>query len=233
MNFAQFLQENAQQEQAPQEAQQAQEALPVDYIAVKMDADSLLSLKAQAAAAIDTGATPAQLLVLIIGALFGKSSPQAAAVAGMIEAEKHPGGHEMAIAGLRQRKRLLRQQQKQQEAQLKAIGAEIEAANRAENELFAAQGAAAELDRGLIETAAFCKALPGTTPQPEMIAAAGELFTRHKGNPAAMGLLYGSLADIGRSAYTAGGFDLVQLQQLADLRAQILATISPGAAGTR
>lgn len=225
MNFAQFLQENAQQEQAPQEAQQTQEALPVDYIAVKMDADSLLSLKAQAAAAIDTGATPAQLLVLIIGALFGKSSPQAAAVAGMIEAEKHPGGHEMAIAGLRQRKRLLRQQQKQQEAQLKAIGAEIEAANRAEGEIIAARGAAAALDSGLIETAAFCKALPGTEANPEILAAAEQLFTRHKGNPAAMGLLYGSLAEIGRTIYAAGGFDLVQAQQLADLRAQILAAI--------
>lgn len=231
MNFAQFLQQDAQQEQTPQEAQQAQEALPVDLIAAKMDADRLLSLKAQAEAAINTGATPAQLLVLIIGALFGESSPQAAAVAGMIEAEKHPGGQEMAIAGLRQRKRLLKQQQKQQEEQLKAIGAEIEATNRAERELFAAQAAEAELDRGLIETAAFCKALPGTEPAPEMIAAAGELFTRHKGNPAAMGLLYGSLAEIARRTYAAGGFDLVQLQQLADLRAQILAAISPGAAG--
>ena len=143
MNFAQFLQQDAQQEQTPQEAQQAQEALPVDLIAAKMDAERLLSLKAQAEAAINTGATPAQLLVLIIGALFGESSPQAAAVAGRIEAEKHPGGQEMAIAGLRQRKRLLKQQQKQQEEQLKAIGAEIEAMNRAERELFAAQAAEA------------------------------------------------------------------------------------------
>ena len=79
MNFAQFLQQNTQQEQAPQDAQQTQEALPVDLIAAKMDADKYLSLKAQAAAAIDAGTDPAQLLVLIIGALFGESSPQAAA----------------------------------------------------------------------------------------------------------------------------------------------------------
>lgn len=225
MNFAQFLQQDAQQEPAPQDAQQAQEALPVDIIAAQIDAERLLSLKAQAAAAIDAGTAPAQLLVLIIGALFGESSPQAAAVAGRLDAEKHPGGHEIAIADLRQRKRLLKQQQKQHEEQIKAIGAEIEAANRAEKELFAAQGAAGILDRGLIETAAFCKALPGTEPQQEIITAAAELFTRHKGNPAAMGLLYGSLAELSRNLYAAGGFDFVQAQQLADLRAQILAAI--------
>ena len=225
MNFAQFLQQDAQQEPDPQDAQQAQEALPVDLIAAKMDADKYLSLKAQAAAAIDAGTAPAQLLVLIIGVLFGESSPQAAAVAGRMDAEKHPGGHEMAIAGLRQRKRLLKQQQKQAEEQLKAIGAEIEAANRAEGEIIVARGAAAALDSGLIETAAFCKALPGTEAKPEIIAAAEQLFTRHKGNPAAMGLLYGSLTEIGRTIYAAGGFDLVQAQQLADLRAQILAAI--------
>lgn len=225
MNLTQYIAQNAQQEPAPQEAQQTQEALPVDLIAAKMDAEKYLSLKAQAAAAIDAGTAPAQLLVLITGALFGESSPQAAAVAGRLDAEKHPGGHEMAIAGLRQRKRLLKQQQKQHEEQIKGIAAEIDEINRAEREIFTAQAEAAALDNGLIEVAAFCKALPGTEAKPEIIAAAGALFTRHKGNPAAMGLLYGSLTEIGRTIYAAGGFDLVQAQQLADLRAQILAAI--------
>ena len=225
MNFAQYLQQGAQQEQTPQDAQQAQEALPVDIIAAQLEAERFHSLKAQTEAAIDTGTAPAQLLVLIIGAMFGESSPQAAAVAGRMDAEKHPGGHEMAIAGLRQRKRLLRQQEKQLVEQIKAIGAEIEAANRAEGEIIAAGGAAAALDSGLIEVAAFCKALPGTEAKPEILETAGKLFTRHKGNPAAMGLLYGSLAELSRTIYAAGGFDMVQAQQLADLRAQILAAI--------
>ena len=195
-------------------------------IGVKADADRLISLKAQAEVAIYSGTEPEQLLILMVCALFGKDSPQAVVAAELIDAAQHPGGHEMAIAALRQRKRLLKQQQRQLEEKAKDLAAEIEAANQAERALFAEQGEAETLNRGLIEVAAFCEALPGTAQAPEMITAAGELFARHKENPAAMGLLYGSLAEISRKTYTtAGRFDLVQLQQLADLRAQILAAI--------
>ena len=195
-------------------------------IGIKAAAERLISLQAQTEAAIYNGTEPEQLIAMMVGALFGQDSPQAAAAAELIDAAQHPGGHEMAIAGLRQRKRLLKQQQKQHEEQIKGLAAEIEAVNRAERELFAAQGEAETLNSGLIEVAAFCKALPGTDPAPEMITAAGELFARHSGNPAAMGLLYGTLSDLARKTYkTAGRFDLVQLQQLADLRAQILAAI--------
>lgn len=231
MNFLQYVAQNAQQTQEPQQPQEAQQpqetqdVLTVDALAAKIAAEEYLSLKAQAEAAINTGAEPAQLLSLIVCAMFGETSPQAAAVAEIIETEQHPGGYEMAIADLRQRRRLLKQQQKQHEEQIKELAAEIEAASKAERELFVAQGAAGSLDNGLIEVAAFCKALPGTAPKPEILEAAQALFTRHKGNPAAMGLLYGSISDFARSTSAAGGFDLVQLQQLADLRAQILAAI--------
>lgn len=232
MNLLQYIKQNAQQEpgqqeaQQTQQAQQAQEVLPVEMIGMKADAESLISLKAQTEAAIYSGAEPEQLLILMVCALFGENSPQAAAAAELIDAAQHPGGHEMAIAELRQRRRLLKQQQKQHEEKIKGLAAEIEAANKAERELFAVQGQAETLNGGLIEVAAFCKALPGTAPEPEMITAAGDLFTRHKGNPAAMGLLYGTLSELARRTYTAeNGLDLVQLQQLADLRAQILAAI--------
>lgn len=226
MNLLQFIAQNAQQEQEPQEAQQTQEVLPAAMVEMKADADGFISLKAQAEAAIYSGTDPEQILLLMICALFGQDSPQAAAVAELIEEARHPGGREMTIAALRQRRRLLKQQQKQHEEQIKDLAAEVESINKAERELFAAQGEAETLNNGLIEVATFCKALPGTAPKPEMITAAGELYARHKNNPVAMGLLYGSLAQIARKTYAAAGeFDLVQLQQLADLRAQVLGAI--------
>lgn len=226
MNLLQFIAQNAQQEQEPQEAQQTQEVLPAAMVEMKADADGFISLKAQAEAAIYSGTDPEQILLLMVCALFGQDSPQAAAVAELIEEARHPGGREMTIAALRQRRRFLKQQQKQHEEQIKNLAAEVESINKAERELFAAEGEAEALNNGLIEVATFCKALPGTAPKPEMITAAGELYARHKNNPAAMGLLYGSLAQIARKTYAAaGGFDLVQLQQLADLRAQVLGAI--------
>ena len=229
MNLLQYIKQNAQQEPGQQEAQQtqqAQEVFPVEMIEMKADAESLISLKAQTEAAIYSGTDPEQILLLMIFALFGQDSPQAAAVAELIEEARHPGGREMTIAALRQRRRLLKQQQKQHEEQIKDLAAEVESINKAERELYAAQGEAETLNNGLIEVATFCKALPGTAPKPEMIAAAGDLYARHKNNPAAMGLLYGSLAQIARKTYAAaGGFDLVQLQRLADLREQVLRAI--------
>lgn len=226
MNLLQYIAQNAQQEPEAQEAQQAQEVLPAAMAGIKADADRFISLKEQAEAAIYSETEPEKILILLVCSMFGNESPQAAAAEKLIDAAQHPGGHEIAIAALRQRKRLLKQQQRRYEEQIKDLSAEIEAANKAERELFAAQGEAETLNNGLIEVSTFCKALPGTDPAPEMITTAEKLFEKYKGNPAAVGLLYGSLADLARKTYTtAGRFDLVQLQQLADLRARILEAI--------
>ena len=225
MNFAQYMAQNAQEEQKTQQEQQAQDVLTVEQVAARQAAEQYYSLSAQAAAAIEAGIAPAAMLQLIINALFGDNSQQAAAVAELIEQEKYPGGHELAIADIRQQRRLLNQQRRQHEAQLKELGTEIEALNKAERALFTAKAAADEQKTGLIDIMAFCQALPGAAPDPDIITEAQRLFEKHRGNSAAMGLLYGSLTEINHSMYSAGRFDMIQMQEITELKAQILAAI--------
>lgn len=225
MNFAQYMAQNAQEEQQPQHEQQAQDVLTVEQVAARQDAAQYHSLLAQAAAALEAGTAPAAMLQLIINALFGGNSQQAAAVAELIEQEKYPGGHELAIADLRQRKRLLNQQRRQHEAQLKELGSEIEALNKAERALLTEKITADEKKTGLIDTMAFCQALPGAAPDQDNITAARRLFEKYKGNYAAMGLLYGSLTEMIHNIYAAGGFDMIQMQEINELKTEISAVI--------
>ena len=220
MNLEQYA---AQQAQEPQQAPQEQEALTVEQVAAKLDAEKLSSLMAQMQEAIEEKTAPAAMLEAITGALFGTSSPQAAAVAAIIEADRHPGGHEMAIAGIRQRRKMLKQQEKQLEEQAKAISDELEKLDEAERALTFEKADAAALDTALIETLTFCKTLD---PQRDMLKEIETLYTRHHGDPAAMGLLYGSLDELTRRQYSAGRLDLVQQQEFTNLKKRIAAAIS-------
>lgn len=215
MNLEQYA---AQQTQAPQGAQNApQTQEPLDVLAARLDADRLYSLMAQAQEAIDGGASPAALLETMTGALWGTSSPQAAAVAAAIDADRHPGGHEMAIAAIRQQRKLLRQQLKQLDQQAKAITGELEKLDAAERELMADKGQAAALDRALLDVLALAKGTAEGDPLQQMAA----LYDRHHGNPAAMGLLYGVMADLTGKQYDAKAFDLVQQQAFKDLKRRV------------
>lgn len=220
MNLEQYA---AQQAQEPQQEQQTQETLTVEQVAAKLDAERLSSLMAQMQEAIEEKTAPAAMLEAITGAMFGTSSPQAAAVAAIIDADKHPGGHEMAIADIRQRRKMLKQQQKQLEEQAKAISDELEKLDEAERALTFEKADAAALDTALIETLTFCKTLD---PQRDMLKEIETLYTRHHGNPAAMGLLYGSLDELTRRQYSAGRLDLVQQQEFTNLKKRIAAAIS-------
>lgn len=219
MNLEQYA---AQQTQAPQGAQdtpQTQE--PLDVLAARLDADRLYSLMAQAQEAIDGGASPAAMLEQMTGALWGTSSPQAAAVAAAIDADRHPGGHEMALAAIQQQRKLLRQQLKQLEAQAKAITGELEKLDAAERELMTDKGQAAALDRALLDVLALAKGTAEGDPLQQMT----ELYNRHHGNPAAMGLLYGVMADLTGRQYDAKAFDLIQQQAFKDLKKRVAEAI--------
>lgn len=220
MNLEQYA---AQQAQEPQQAPQEQEALTVEQVAAKLDAERLSSLMAQMQEAIEEKTAPAAMLEAITGAMFGTSSPQAAAVAAIIDADKRPGGHELAIADIRQRRKMLKQQQKQLEEQAKAIADELARLDEAERALTFEKADAAALDTALIETLTFCKTLD---PQRDMLKEIETLYTRHHGNPAAMGLLYGSLDELTRRQYSAGRLDLVQQQEFTNLKKRIAAAIS-------
>ena len=218
MNLEQYAAQNAQAPQGTQNAPQTQE--PLDVLAAQLDAERLYSLMAEAQEAIDTEASPAAMLERITGALFGADSPQAAAVAQAIDADRHPGGHELAIADLRQQRALLRQQAKQLEAQAKAITGELEKLDAAERELTQDKGQAAALDRALLDVLTFTKA-----PQGDLLQQMAELYNRHHGNPAAMGLLYGVMCDLTR--YSAGAFDLIQQQTFKELKDRVAGAVGP------
>lgn len=220
MNLEQYAAQAAQQ---PQYTQQAQEVQTVAQLAATLDAEKLSSLTAQMQEAIDRGASPAAMLTEITGAVFGTSSRQAAAVAAIIDADRHPGGHEWAIADIRQRRKLLKQQAKQVEAQAKSIADELAKLDEAERELTADKADAAALDAALLDTLTICKTLD--PQQPDILKQIEAVFERHHSQPAAMGLLYGCMEELARSWYSAGGLDLVQQQQFCDLKDRIAAAI--------
>ena len=219
MNLEQYA---AQQAQEPQQAPQTQETLSVEQVAAKLDAEKLSSLMAQMQEAIEEKTAPAAMLEAITGAMFGTSSPQAAAVAAIIDADKHPGGHELAIADIRQRRKMLKQQAKQLEEQAKAIADELAKLDESERALTREKAEAAALDNALIETLTFCK---GLDPQRDMLKEIETLYTRHHGNPAAMGLLYGSIEELTRQQYSAGRLDLIQQQEFISMKERIAAAI--------
>lgn len=221
MNLEQYA---AQQAQAPQGAQntpQTQE--PLDVLAARLDAGRLYSLQATAQAAIDDGMAPAAMLERITGALFGADSPQAAAVAEAIDADRHPGGHELAIADLRQQRALLRQAAKQLEQQARAITGELEKLDAAERDLTGDKAKAAALDRALLDVLTFRKQL--AHPQGDLLQALGTLYDQHRDNPAAMGLLYGTITDLNRQQYSEQVLDLIQQQDFIKLKERIAAAL--------
>ena len=223
MNLEQFAAQQAQAPQGAQNAPQTQE--PLDVLAAKLDAEKLYSLMAEAQEAIDGGAKPAAMLELITGALFGEDSKQAAAVAEAIDADRHPGGHEMALATIRAQRKLLRQQLKQLEAQVKAITGELEKLDADERALTGSKAEAAALDRALLDVLTFRKQLD--SPQADLLQQMTELYNQHHGNPAAMGLLYGAITDLTRKQYSETTLDLIQQQAFRELKDRIAAAIAP------
>lgn len=220
MNLEQYA---AQHAQAAQQEPQAQDTLTADQLAAKLDAEKLYSLMAQIRQAIEEGTAPAAMLEDITGVLFGSSSKEAAAVKAIIDADKYPGGYEWAIADIRQRRSLLNRQARQLEAQAKAIAEDLKRLEESERAIIREKDRAADLDAALLETLTACK---GIDPQqPDTLQQLETLYNQHHGNPAAMGLLYGCMADLTRRQYAAGGLDLLQQQAFIDLQARVKAAI--------
>lgn len=218
MTLEEYAAQQAQNTQQPQEPQQA-EGNPLDVFAAQRDAERLSLLLAETREIIDENSTPAAMLTRIAAALFGEKSAEAEAVAAAIEKDKAPGGHELALAEIRQRRSMIKQQIKQLDELQRDLAGQLEQLNTAEREQTNQQAAAATLDRALADTMTFCKQL---RPQENMLHDARELYNKHRGSPAAMGLLYGSLAELTRNEYTAGHYDLIQQQDFFELKAAIL-----------
>ena len=223
MNLEQYA---AQQTQAPQEAQNApQTQEPLDVLAARLDADRLHTLQAEAQAAIDSQAAPAVLLERITGTLWGQDSPQAAAVEAIIEADRHPGGRELAAAIYEQQRSAIHRQQKQLEKLARGLAEELEKINAAEAAAQREESAHTRLNRALLDIMTFATQLDAETPQADLLQELEGLYARHRDNPVAMGLLYGIIADLTRRQYSAAVFDLIQQQEFKGLTESIAAAI--------
>lgn len=225
MNLEQLAAQQARASQAPQNAPQTQEAEPVDVLAARLDADRLYSLMVQTQEAIEDKARPADLAQMMTGALFGADSPQAAAVEAIIDADKHPGGHEMALATIRAQRQLLRQQIKQLEQRAKDITGELEKLDEADRATQHERMAAQDIDRALLDVLTLYK-LKGRDPQPDILQEAAAILDKHRRDPAAMGLLYGFMVELTGRGYRVLSLDLAQQQEFDRLKAEVLTALN-------
>ena len=223
MNLEQYAAQQARAPQGAQNAPQTQE--PLDALAAQIDAGRLYSLQAEAQAAIDSKAPPAAILERITGALWGQDSPQAAAVAAIIDADRHPGGRELAAAIYEQQRKALYKQQKQLEQQARNLAEAIEKINAAEAAARREESERTRLNRALLDVMTFAAQLDAENPRADLLQTMAGLYDRHQGSPVAMGLLYGCIADLNRRQYSAAAFDLIQQQEFKDLAARIAAAI--------
>lgn len=194
----------ARQAQSQQEVQQTQEPLTVEQVAAKLDAEKLHSLTAQLQEAIEGKEAPAAMLARITGVVFGTRSAEAAAVEKLTSADY--GGQEMLLSCIWTRRKLLKQQLRLLQAQEKTIADELETLEGQEQDLIDGKAYAAALDAALIETLTYSREI--NTEQPEVLQATmiqklEYLYDRCKGKPAAMGLLYGCVAELVRRGYRA------------------------------
>ena len=115
----------------------------------------------------------------------------------------------------------MQRQRKQLEEQARAITGELERLDAEERELARSTAEGAALDRALLDVLTFTRQPDGgpDDPQRAFLDDLQAIYDRHHGNPAAMGLLYGSLASLA----AAQGFDMVQVQAFTDLQARIKA----------
>ena len=220
MKFEEYAARFAQEQP---ETLKAQEAMTIDELSAKLESEKLISLLAQVEAALDAGGKPARVLNAIITAIFGADSPQAAQAAKIIDAES--GGHEMAIAGIRCTKQLLRKRRKALEDQIAAIDAELSRLDTEETELKNDSEKAAALDAGLIEVLTFAKSLK-TDPQPDLLQSASDLFDRYRGNAAALGLLYGSISKLSIEQYETIFANFVDRQEYTRLKEKLAAALA-------
>ena len=216
MNLEQYARQ-AQNAQQPQETQQAH---PLDIAAARIDADKYHSLMGKLGEIITDKAHPRNVLKAIVSVVFGEHSQEAAIIEKSIKDVQYPGGYDLKIADIAGEKRILRDYSKKLDEQQKRIAEEITRLDELEQETFKEKGGNYAQDRALIDVLTFCKTI---APRDTLLQEIKTLYQNHRGNPAAMGLLYGSLTEAARREYTAGRLDLVQQQEYTDLKAQILA----------
>jgi len=212
----------AQQAQNPQQAQEPQQAesSPLDAIAARNDAEKYHSLMDNLREIVSRDIHPRNILIFMVGAVFGETSAEAETIAEAIKKTKYPGGYDLAMANINNRRKQLREQQKALEGQLKLVAEAMTTAEAEEREIFKKQTAESVQNSAMVDLLTFFKGIDGRASLLQEMKA---LYQKHREKPAAMGLLYGSMTEIARRESAAGQLDLVQQQEFIDLKAQVLA----------
>lgn len=201
MNLRDYAAQTPQEEPQAQAAQQAQES----YF-------SLEELRAAINGGLRAGMTQRALLQAVIGKICGQDSAEAAAAAALPLSEAPQGsGLDIAIADAESRIAANKRR-------IKRLEAETAAAREQGEEL---RETLAQLQRSGSSNAAITETLSFYWQMQQGTAAAGAaeaLLKRHRGQRAAMGLLYGIL----REKAAEGGFldDLRQYAEIAQLAEQ-------------
>lgn len=226
MNYTDYLAQQPQGEQEPQEEQQAQPVGPLEVIAARLAAEKYYTLLAEARQAIPFAADPGQLAANLTALLFGEDSTEAGTVARMIEAHKRPGGYELALEMARQRRALLKKQLEQLAEHEKEIAAQMGLSAADERELMNSEAEAKAANGALLAVMDFSRQLAADADPGAIIGQAGKLYEQHSGSRAAMGLLLGYLTEWqGRAFSFTGGatLDLVQEQEMRELKSRLAA----------
>ena len=223
MKYTDYL---AQQAQEPQETQETQEepqaqANQLDAIRAQLDAGKYYSLLAEARAAIEAEAEPSALAARLTAAIFGTDSPEAGTVTEAIEKARRPGGYDYAIAMAAQRKGLYKKQLKQLAELQKELAEQAQQADAEEWKLRAEASDTGRANWDLLAVMDFSRQLdadPGA-----ILSQARALYEKHNGNRPAMGLLYGIITEWQGRDLTGPGLDLVQQQEMQELKAKLAA----------
>ena len=225
MKYTDYL---AQQAQEPQETQETQEepqaqANQLDAIRAQLDAGKYYSLQAEARAAIETEAEPSALAARLTAAIFGPDSPEAGTVAEAIEKASRPGGYDYAIEIARQRRRLYKKQLDILAEMQKELAAQMGLAAAEERELMDEKAAADRANGALLAVMDFSRQLDAEADAGPILLQARALYDKHSGNRPAMGLLYGIITEWQGRDLTGPGLDLVQQQEMQELKAKLAA----------
>ena len=204
--------------QGPQETQEVEsvptEPKTLDAVAAQFDAEKYREIVALLDEGIEAGEPPADVLQRLTIATYGENSPQAAKLAETVKTA--PGGPELAIATIRAHKAIIRAELKKLQALSKPLMDDLARLDDEERDV--RQAAGDMVNKALLEIMEVA-----TSPEPPTLHTLADLYTRHKGNRRAMGLLYGVIADTARQ--TAGELDMVDAQHLMELQEQALEAV--------
>lgn len=211
-SFSQYMQECGAADPG-----QATQQRTVNQIAEDKTAGRLSAIMWAAKNAIATESDVYSLAEELAASIFGFGSQQVAAVQTAIDNARRTPGHEVTLSRIQAYKRQLSRQQQKLSEELKETEAAIEDLKEIETELQAQPC----VDHAILDILTLRQDLDGV----DVLERLKGLYTAYKTNRAAMGLLFGVVAELTAKEYSANRLDLIQQVDFQELRRQIMAAI--------